>query len=374
MNNILVVKKEKCCGCFACKQICPVEAIDIKKYNHFRFPAIDKARCTNCGLCKQVCPLCKKPQKTRHNRTIYEGYFSDKKKHAESASGGLASALCEEIIKKGGVAYGVSYENNYKSCKYIAINSINEIGQIKGSKYFETDKNNCYKEIKKQLDCDKTVLFIGLPCDVAGLKTFIKKDYEKLFLCELICHGVTSQEIHKDYIKYMEVKYGDKITDFNTRYQSITDKKQELRILFKNGRKIKKPLHHSIYGEFFYHFDRPSCYNCAFKGDYRVADLSIGDSWCQDNKSQYGKSIAYIHSLKGEKLIQSLDGFILRTLSYSTVKNDNPAISNSLQITKISLRMKKYYQANHLKRTIIRSKNVKGKIVFILRYLFYLVK
>lgn len=374
-NEITIENNQKCTGCEACKSVCPMGAIDMKiSDNHFSYPVIDKEKCNECGLCNDICPTILKPKSSTHNIGVYEGYFADDNKRVTSASGGLATALGEKIIDSNGVVFGVSYSDDFKKAEHIEIKDKKELERLKGSKYFESDKNNCFQNVKKHLNNGTTVLYIGLPCDIAGLKAYLRKEYDNLYCCELICHGVTSQDVHKKYIEYMEGKFNEKVLLFNTRYQRIEDDSQSLRVLFKNGKEFKRPMHHSLYGEFFYHFDRPSCYNCTFKGDYRQADLSIGDSWCEEENSLYGKSIAYVHNLKGEKLMQSIDGFRIRELDFSTVKNDNPSINNSLPVTKRSLKMKKYYDGKHLKWTVFRSKNLTGKIKFCLRNIFYLIK
>ena len=178
---------------------------------------------------------------------------------------------------------------------------------------------------------------------------------------------------HKNYIEYLEKKYNSRIKEFNTRFQGVNDKEQVLRIEFESGRVISKPLFHSNYGDFFYNYDRESCYDCCFKGDYRQADLTIGDSWVKD-ECNLGKSIIYIHNHKGDFLVKKLLGFQLKEIDYKDVKKDNPAINYSLPRTTSSIKLKHYYSGNRIRWSIFKSRDIKGKLKYVIREIFYLIK
>ena len=203
----MLANKNQCCGCEACVNVCKFDAIQMKCDDSlFKYPVIDKDKCKNCKLCEKVCPINnKKTEDTKINR-VYAGYNLNNSDLYKSASGGISYLLSEYFLKNTGIIYGVSYSKNYKSAEYIRIDNIKKLRKIQSSKYIETKKNNIYNLVKIDLENSKKVLFTGLPCEIAALKSFLKKEYYNLYTCALICMGPTSQKVQKEFIEYYENK------------------------------------------------------------------------------------------------------------------------------------------------------------------------
>ena len=175
----VIENNKKCSGCEACLQICPTGAIKMaKKDKCFAYPIVNKEKCTQCGLCDNICPTLKQREKTTHNIKVYEGFYLDDSERVSSASGGIATAISKRVIKSKGVVFGVRYAKDFKCCEYVRIENDDDIKNFKGSKYCESNKNDNYKRAKDELNKEKTVLFIGLPFDIAGLKAFLGKEYD----------------------------------------------------------------------------------------------------------------------------------------------------------------------------------------------------
>ena len=207
-------KKSECSGCTACKCSCPQNAIEmIYDEEGFKYPLINKEKCIECGICYNICPNIKKSEEN----TIIEAYGAKHKNETErftSRSGGVFIAISDYIIELGGVVYGVELKENFEVEHSRAINK-EQRDKFKGSKYIQSDMKDIILDIKNDLQNGKMVLFSGTPCQVAGVKASIsKRYYENLYTCDLICHGVPSRKIFRDYLKYVENKENKKIKNF----------------------------------------------------------------------------------------------------------------------------------------------------------------
>ncbi len=155
-----------------------------------------------------------------HDVAVYGGYIDDDNELMQSASGGIATALAEQMIDAGGYVAGVAYSEDFYKAEYIIINDKNDLEKLKGSKYVETEKKDIYKKVQSLLMQGEKVLFIGLPCTVAAMYKFLGERVENLLTCELICHGPTLAKVHKEYISYLEQVYNSKIIEFSVRHKT----------------------------------------------------------------------------------------------------------------------------------------------------------
>lgn len=297
-----ICPEKNCTGCFACKSICPKQAVNIKIDNTGKaVPFIDESKCVLCGLCKDVCPEINKVQK--HTAEYAIASVQRIRPDRLSSSGGVATALSEKILEKGGVVFGCASING--KIEHVVIEDVKDLDLIKGSKYVHSDSGESYKKAKDYLDGNKTVLYIGTPCGIAGLKNFLRKDYENLYTVDLVCHGTPPSIYLEEYIKTkIKNKNWDRVTfrgekDF---YFTVYDKNK---ILY--SKKNKEDLYFGAFLEGITY--RESCYNCEYASVARCADITLGDFWGLDRSKLGTKmegriSLVLPNNSKGEKLIE----------------------------------------------------------------------
>lgn len=331
-TNVLLPDKDKCCGCGACSDACSENLIFMTPDEEgFLYPVlIDTEKCIQCKKCERVCPILTidKIQICSHNIITYAGFSENKSELQSSASGGAATAISRKFISGGGKVFGVVYDENFTHASYQCASSETELEQFKGSKYVQAEKRAVYSNVKSALSNGETVLFIGLPCEVGALKTFLGKEYDSLYTCELICYGPTSAKVASEFADGLLKNYKSKIAAFSVRYKKDgLWTPPYLRAVFENGDIFLKPFYSTDYGHAFSLFPRPSCYNCIYKGDRRVADLTVGDYWGCTPKdafwNQDGVSAIFVHTQKGRELIEKIPEFKLIETTYEHASQSN---------------------------------------------------
>lgn len=199
MDNICPI--EKCTGCQACYNTCKHGAIKMMPDGcGFIYPMIDNDECINCGLCKRSCPVNEKTL-LLYPQSCYAATLKSDADLYASASGGAATAFMRTVISDGGVVYGCTGEDVY-NVHHVRIDSLSDIDRLRGSKYVQSQIGDAYIKVKKDLKEEKPVLFIGTPCQIAGLQAFLRKDYTNLITVDLVCHGVPSQKMLNENIHY----------------------------------------------------------------------------------------------------------------------------------------------------------------------------
>jgi len=301
----------------------------------FLYPKIDQEKCVDCGICLKKCPVLNVDslKLSGHDTRIFAGYRTDTEQLLESASGGAASALAEAFIGSGGLVCGAVYKNNFRGVGFALADNAAGLKKFKSSKYIFSEMNEIYDRIQLSIREGNKVLFIGLPCEVSALKSYLGQDIDLLYTVELICYGVTSPIIAKQYLDSLESSHHSTINEFNVRYKKDGWTVPYLRAVFRNGRIIEKPFYETNYGLAFTQLSRPSCYNCHFKGERRAADMTIGDalgiteedSCWNDN----GVSLLLTHTNKGAELIDALTDFTLFPLDRNKALRDNERMETS---------------------------------------------
>lgn len=308
-KSITDITEYNCCGCRACEQICPKKAISmIENKNGFLMPFVDDSKCIGCGLCVQSCAF-KEPVNKNMPLSVYAARFLNDKILAKSSSGGIFPAISYEILKSKGVVVGCRYNERLKA-EHICIEDVDDIVYLQGSKYVQSDTLNTYTKIREYLNCGRTVLFSGTPCQVGGLKKYLRKDYDNLFTIETICHGAPSPKIFAKYLEWLAERFGSKVVGF-----SFRDKEKkawggfDLRVQLENGtvKFIYGQTDPYFVGFFEGRLSRDSCYNCVYATRDRVADLTLGDYWGIEKAhidfvDPRGVSVVLVNSKKGEWL------------------------------------------------------------------------
>lgn len=211
-----ICPQELCTGCQACRMICNFQAIRMiedKKGNIY--PIIDDDKCVQCNKCSKICPSLHPVSCGYEVPIIIAGWIKDKKRRLISTSGGLSDILAQHVIGNNGVFCGVVWSS--PGAKHQFCNKISALTPFQGSKYTHSDVENTYIEIKHYLTEGKSVLFTGTPCQIAGLRSFLQKDYNNLYTVDLVCHGVPSRKFLQDCIKEVEKKHQSKVINIRFR-------------------------------------------------------------------------------------------------------------------------------------------------------------
>lgn len=311
---IEITDKSKCCGCTACKSICPKQAIIMKQDEEgFLYPIIDKTKCVNCGLCDKVCPI-KNAKEEKKEQHAYIFQNTNDEIRRESTSGGAFTAIAEYIIKNNGIVYGAIFDENYKVI-HTGIDKIEELYKFRNSKYVQSEIGNCYSEVKQNLNNDRIVCFSGTSCQIEGLKNYLGKDYEKLLLVDVVCRAVPSPLIWKKYLNLRQKEYKN-ISKIMFRDKYYGYKYSNLSIYNKDNDK-KQEYHKGVDSDpylraFFSNIcDRPSCYDCKFKKLHRESDITIWDcfdveKYNKEFDDDKGTNRILTHTKKGDNIIKKL--------------------------------------------------------------------
>lgn len=308
MNNILVVGKN-CCGCGGCKDLCPKNSISLKADKEgFLYPYLDTS-CVDCGLCLKHCPVANQVEKPEIQK-VYGARIKDDNLLIKSSSGGVFPQLAMEILKKKGVVFGCAFDEKL-TARHIAVEKERDLVKLQGSKYVQSNTLGVFSQVKDFLEQNRFVLFSGTGCQVAGLKSFLKKDYEKLLTVDVVCHGVPSPKLFENYLCYLSGKEKSEITRYNFRSKD----KNGWGLFYKYTAK-KDKYKDGFFDPYYYAFltgknYRESCYNCKFANENRQADITLADFWSiktehPDFYSKKGSSAVIVNSQKGQQYFQSI--------------------------------------------------------------------
>lgn len=309
---IQINKPTECCGCTACASICVHNAIKmVPDAMGFLYPKVDVSSCVNCGLCEKVCSFNEHYDITdNYPIPITYGVRHKNIKEVEtSRSGAIFIALSDWILNKGGVVYGVGLDGQFRAVHKRATNK-QDRDEFKGSKYVQSDVGNTFRQVKSDLKADRFVLFSGTPCQIAGLKSFIgHRLRERLLLVDIVCHGVASPFVWRDYLKLLEKKEGKTITKVNFRDKShfgwMAHKET-----FMFGDTYTYTYTYTYYNNII---NRKCCSVCYFANTKRPGDITIADFWgwekcdTQINADNKGISLVLVNTRKGKDLFAEVE-------------------------------------------------------------------
>lgn len=295
---ITVCEKNKCAGCMACIDLCPKKAISIVDEKEYMNAVIDTDLCAKCGACYMVCQK-NNPAELRMPQTWLQGWGNDSTR-ATSSSGGFGQELMRAILRNGGIVAACKLSSG--EFKFDLIENESKLDEFIGSKYVKSNPVGIYRTIKKKLKTGKTVLFIGLPCQVSSLRNYVKDD-ANLYTVDLICHGSPSVKLLQEAIK----EYGYDLSKVKAIYFRHTDRfaieTQPVRIVPKGvqDRYTLAFLKGLSYTE--------NCYSCHYAQTKRVGDLTIGDSWGTEMTSELSKGVSLVlcQTEKGKNLLKLMD-------------------------------------------------------------------
>lgn len=336
-----IKNKTNCCGCHACYNVCPKNAIEMKEDEKgFKYPVVDKDKCINCGLCEKVCPISNNKKEVEKNIRVYACYNKNEKERINSSSGGIFILLAKEIIKQGGVVFGACLDERFNVIHTYAEKE-EDLKKFMGSKYVQSVIGDNYKKAKKFLDKGRTVLFTGTPCQIEGLKSYLQKDYENLYTQDLICHGVPSPMVWNKYKKYRENTDKDNIKEVSFRNKDNGWKNYNVKFTYSN-KNYRETSGNDLFMQSFLRNTvlRDSCYDCNFKKKYRKSDITLADFWgvekelpeMDDNK---GTSIVVLHSENGNKLFELIkDKLEYKQIEFEQFIKYNPSMIKSSPVDK----------------------------------------
>lgn len=370
---IIYEKKEDCCGCNACFNICPKDAIEmVEDEKGFKYPSVNN-KCIECKLCVSVCPL-KQDVKEVKQLGVYAIKNKNKEIRENSSSGGFFHSLAEYVINNGGYVFGAVYDEKF-DVYHMGTNDLRECDKFKGSKYVKSDINTTYKEVKSLIKANKLVLYSGTPCQIHGLKTYLENiNQENLITCDNVCHGTPSPKIFREYKNELENKYNSKIQNFTFRYK-VDNTTQNIYASFENGKEyIANSSVDKYYKLFLDNINlRESCFNCKYSNTNRIGDFSMADFWGIEKSIKNfddgkGVSLVIVNNLKGKlRFDKIIDKFIIEK------SNINDALQTNLVHPSIPSKNKERFWTSYLNHGYEYSINkftktsVKSKIKILLK-------
>lgn len=334
-----IKEKKNCCGCNACYDICPKNAITLSTdIEGFWYPRVDIDKCINCGLCERTCPQLHIGA-LKKNDFEYPVCFAAIHKNIEvrfgSTTGGLFSALAEQMYREGGYVGGAIYNKDFSVSHFISNNPA-DLALLRQSKYSQSQTCGIYKEVKRLLMAGEKVLICGTPYQMAALRRFLNKDYENLIIVDFICKSITSPKFYAKYLDYWERKVGSQLVSFKFKDKELGWRSLVKRFDFKNGKTMYSRAQDNDLYSMAYHgniVSRPSCYFCQFKGFPRMSDITIADFWgvekyayLKDIDDNAGTSAVMCNSSKGLTFYKQLKNITSLETTIEKILPGNPAL------------------------------------------------
>ena len=385
---INITNKYSCCGCSACGQVCPRKCIRFNEDEQgFLYPKVDKSLCIDCGLCERVCPVLNQGEH-RKPIAVYAAMNPNQAIRLKSSSGGIFTMLAEHVLQEGGIVIGARFDDNCEVVHDIA-NNIDEVAAFRGSKYLQSRIGDNYKKALAFLKMGRMVLFSGTPCQIAGLRRFLRKDYDKLLTVDVVCHGTPSPKVWRSYLNervlrpkgvagkntvllslkalsaQADISFRDKTSGWK-KYGFVVRKKSAPKadknsvlspVIAKHNESsiINEAMTENLFMQLFLNdlCLRPACYRCPAKDGQCGSDITLADYWgiellhpeWDDDK---GTSLVLVHTEKGMTAFSNIDAKIVAT-SYEEALASNPAIEHSANEHKWVDRFWKMYHRTGLK-------------------------
>lgn len=338
---ITITDKSQCCGCSACAQRCPRQCISMQMDNEgFLYPQVDISKCVDCHLCEKVCPVINQYD-TRTPLKVYAAKNLDDEVRRLSSSGGIFTILAEQVIKSGGVVFGACWDDEW-NIKHGYAECIDDLAKFRSSKYLQSIIGDTYLKAEQFLKAGRKVMFTGTPCQIAGLKHFLRKEYDNLLAVEVICHSVPSPGVWQQYLteklqtlgwnksNIQHISFRDKKTGWKTYSFVIENRNGNIFTELSSKNAFMRGFLVDLY-------TRPSCHACPAKQLRSGSDITLGDFWGIESlmpKIDNDKSVSAIivNSDKGKESLHNIK-VELQEVQYNELTTRNPALVKSFPIT-----------------------------------------
>lgn len=334
----ILATKEYCTGCTACASVCARGCITMAAdEDGFLFPVVDTEKCVSCGLCERVCPIITPLQKPVNEPAAYAAYSRDESIRLSSSSGGVFTEFARAVLKDGGAVFGAAYNDVFEVSHICAENEA-DLARLRGAKYAQSALGDSFRDVKRRLEQGQKVLFSGTPCQIGGLKAFLRKDYENLLTVDFVCLSVPSPKAWKAYVSFRAEQDNDgrlpKSINLRSKKTGWTNYQYSNLFQYADDNYFAAKSGDSLYMKLFGggYISREACENCRFKGYSRASDLTIGDFWgiwdiapeMDDNK---GTSVVLVQDQQGAELLQSVSNrLVLKPVTLEETSRHNHAI------------------------------------------------
>lgn len=368
---ISITNKQDCCGCHACASVCAKRSITMQEDNEgFLYPVVDANTCTDCGLCEKVCPVINQ-DKPRKPLKVYAAKNRNEEIRRQSSSGGIFTPLAEAVIRDGGVVFGAKFDKDW-NVVHAWTDTIEGIADFRGSKYVQSTIGDTYREAREFLKQGRKVLFSGTPCQISGLRKFLRKGYDNLLIVDVVCHGVPSPLVWRKYLEEtMERLRAERDAGKNTVSSSLMDLPVITAISFRDkthgwkkfgfrlryaaskaaGNSVSissndedstflQPFLKNVFMKGFLKnlYLRPSCYACAARSGKSGSDISIADFWGVQNyypefDDDKGIGLVLVNTDKGRRAYEQTNADSIES-TYEQGLMHNPCLEHSVARTK----------------------------------------
>lgn len=324
--------KYDCCGCAACVQACPKQCIRLAADEEgFLYPTVDETKCVKCGKCLKVCPM-RQASESKVPAGVYAAANPNERIRLRSSSGGVFSLLAEYVIGQGGVVFGAAF-NKRMEVVHCHAETMDGVAAFRGSKYVQSQIGTSFQDAENCLKSGREVLFSGTPCQIAGLKSYLGKEYPGLLTVDFVCHGVPSPGIFKEYVEaqpapVISVNFRDKRSGWKNYSVTMETSAGERSKVFNNDEYMSGFLDNV--------FLRPSCYRCRFRTGRSGSDFTLGDFWGIDKlrpemDDDKGLSLVIANNNEADSILKTLECGLTEMPLDNAVKY-NPSINTSVAI------------------------------------------
>lgn len=316
---IEICEKGKCTGCCSCLAVCPKNSISMQEDSRgFKYPIISD-NCIDCGLCKKICPQINENLEPFYGiRKVWAAFSKDKDIRRQSSSGGIFTELAQLVLSEGGVVFASRLSDDQKELIFDRCEEKRKLDRFRGSKYVQSNPKCIFKTVKRELEINRKVMFVGTGCQIAGLRTFLRKPYNNLLCVDIICHGVPSPKLWREYLSGIEKKHGSQATKVSFRYKKPSWTQFSMKVDFNNGNSyVRSKFNDPYLIAFLKEISlRESCYACPYTSTKRMGDITLADFWGYRSTSykmrnnEKGISLVLINSEAGEEWFDKIIPYI----------------------------------------------------------------